>query len=242
MPGRSGAASLHPSAVVGSGVELGEGVVVGPFVSLLGPMVVGDGVVISAGAALGGPAEVAGVGQDPDTAQAGCGVVLEPDVVIREGVVIHQGTRRPTTVGRGSWVLNRSYLAHDVVLGRDCVISAGVSVGGHCTLADLVTVGMNAVVHQGRHIGRGAMVGMGAVVSHDVPPWAKAYGVPVRLHGVNFRALQRAGVNPEIVAALSVAYAEGSTDVVLPPDLREDFAWWAAIENRDPIPVSRRPR
>ena len=231
---------IHPSATIGPDVQLGELVSVGAHVSLSGPMVVGDRVVISAGAALGGPAELSGVSQgDSTVSEKSKGVVIEADVVIRENVVIHQGTSRPTVVGEGSWILNRSYLAHDVQLGRGCTISAGSSIGGHCTVRDLVTIGMNASVHQRRHIGRGAMIGMGSVVTHDVPPWAKAYGVPLRIHGVNRLGLARAGVVDRSVERLEAAFADGCTDVTgVDESLEDDFAWWASIRDRRSTPFA----
>jgi UDP-N-acetylglucosamine acyltransferase len=232
--------AIHPTAVVGADVKIGEGVVVGPHVSLLGPMVVGDGVVISAGATLGGPAELAGVPQGGhwSAPKEGFGLVLERDVVVREQVVIHQGTHRATTVGAGTWLLNRTYVGHDVRIGRDCVVSAGTSLGGHCTIGDLVTIGMNVAVHQRRRIGRGAMIGMGTVVSSDVPPWAKAYGVPVRLRGANEKAMRRAALSEETVAIIADAYAQGETDLADPPaDVSEDYTWWRSIPGRRTLVV-----
>jgi acetyltransferase-like isoleucine patch superfamily enzyme len=44
-------------------------------------------------------------------------------------------------------------------------------------------VGMNAVLLPGVTIGEGAIVGAGATVTRDIPPWAKAAGVPARVIG-----------------------------------------------------------
>lgn len=237
--------AIHPTAVIGADVKIGDGVVVGPHVSLLGPMVIGDGVVISAGATLGGLAEVAGVAQDAHWSlpREGFGVVLEREVVVREQVVIHQGTQRATTIAAGTWLLNRTYVAHDVYVGRDCVVSAGTSLAGHCTLGDLVTIGMNVAVHQRRHVGRGAMVGMGAVVCDDIPPWGKAYGAPARLRGVNEQAMRRADLRPEVIAAIAESYSEGETDLADPSDeVLDDYVWWRSIPDRRPISIEGGPR
>lgn len=237
--------AIHPTAVIGADVKIGDGVVIGPHVSLLGPMVIGDGVVISAGATLGGPAEVAGVAQDAHWSlpRAGFGIVLERDVVVREQVVIHQGTQRATTIAAGSWLLNRTYVAHDVYVGRDCVVSAGTSLAGHCMLGDLVTIGMNVAVHQRRRVSRGAMVGMGAVVCDDIPPWGKAYGVPARLRGVNEQAMRRADLRPEVIAAIAESYSEGETDLAdLSDEVLDDYVWWRSIPDRRPISIDGGPR
>ena len=42
-------------------------------------------------------------------------------------------------------------------------------------------IGTNAVILPGVTVGRGAIVGAGAVVTHDVPPFAIVAGVPARV-------------------------------------------------------------
>lgn len=206
---------VHPSAFIGEGVELGEDVSIGPNAVLLGPCVVGDGVWIGSGASVGAPPEITDAPQNLawDGELDHAGVVIESGAVIREQVVIHQGTHRPTTVGTGAWLLNRVYLAHDVVVGAGATVSAGVSIGGHCTLGRGVNLGMNASVHQRRVIGAGAMIGMGTPLTRDVPPFGKAYGSPAKLRGVNSIGMLRQGYDEADVAALVSAYQSG--DIML---------------------------
>jgi acetyltransferase-like isoleucine patch superfamily enzyme len=52
------------------------------------------------------------------------------------------------------------------------------SVSGNVTLGDEVTVGTTAAIRQGVRVEAGAVVGMGAVVLHDVPAGATVVGVP----------------------------------------------------------------
>ena len=204
-------AKIHESAFVGPGVELGDNVVVGPGAVILGPCIIEDSVYIAAGAQIGAPPEMSTLPQNAawDGALDHAGVRICQGAVIRESVVIHQGTYRETTVGEGSWVLNRAYLAHDVLLGANSTVSARVSIGGHCVIGDCVNIGMNASVHQRRIVGFGAMVGMGTPLSYDVPPFAKAYGSPSRMHGVNSVGMDRAGLTSEQAAQLTEAYVQG---------------------------------
>nr|WP_233613718.1 acyl-ACP--UDP-N- acetylglucosamine O-acyltransferase [Leucobacter edaphi] len=176
------------------------------------------------------------------------GVRIRAGAVIREGAVIHQGSYRETTVGARSWVLNRAYLAHDVLLGDDATVSAGVSIGGHCVIGDRVNIGMNAVVHQRRIIAPGAMVGMGTPVTRDVPPFAKVYGAPPRLTGVNAVGVERAGHAPELAERLHSLYARGELlagETAPSPELlaelgtlAEPIAWWRSHESVRPVSVS----
>jgi len=202
-------AVVHSTAVLGERVELGEGVSIGPFAVVLGPARVGDRASIGAGAKIGAPPEMSSLEQRRGWAgdDGYAGVEIGEDVVIRENVVIHQGSHRATTVGSGSWILNSAYLAHDVVVGERATISAGVSIGGHAEVGSRVNIGMNAAVHQRRVIGAGAMIGMGTPITGDVPPFAKVYGSPPRLHGVNRYVLDRLGLSASAIDALERAYA-----------------------------------
>lgn len=206
---------ISERAFIGEGVILGSDVSIGPGAVVLGPAVIGDRVWIGPGATIGGPPEVTGMTQNAAwTGELGHqGVRIEDDVVIRENSVVHQGTHRVTTIGRRSWLLARSYVAHDVVIGDSVTVSAGVSIGGHAEIGTQANLGMNAVVHQGRFVGAGAMVGMGTPVSRDVPPFAKVFGTPPRLRGVNSVALRRQGSGEGVAKALDEAYDRG--DVLL---------------------------
>lgn len=207
----SNQSNIHSSAFIGEGVELGNRVTVGPNAVILGPCTIGNDTWIGPSAVVGAPPEMSSLPQNRawEGELEHAGVSIGARVVIREHVVIHQGSHRATTVGDDSWILNRAYLAHDVQTGAHVTVSAGVSVGGHCTLGDFVNVGMNVSIHQRRCVGTGAMVGMGTPLTRDVPPFGKAYGSPPRLHGVNSVGMTRFGLNEDAIQAVSDAYQLG---------------------------------
>ena len=215
---------IHDTAFIGSGVQVGRKVSVGPYAVVLGSCVSGDSSFFGPGAKIGSPPEIASLPQNAawthDIAHAG--VVIGQGVVIRDNVVIHQGSHRATTIGDEAWLLNSCYLAHDVQVGPRATISAGVMVGGHVVIGPRVNIGMGASVHQRRVIGAGAMVGMGTPVTRDVPPFAKVYGTPARLHGVNHVGLQRSGVAELTIQTLKSRYESGDFNV---RDLIDDVEW-----------------
>ncbi len=110
---------------------------------------------------------------------------------------------------------------------------------------------MNVVVHQRRSIGARAMVGMGAAVTHDVPPFSKVFGVPLRLHGANTVGMTRAGIPQPVVDVVAASLARGESDVSLQglpggtdpmspelaSELASELAWWAAVHDRRPVPA-----
>lgn len=228
---------IHPSALVGDGVQLGSNVTVGPGAVLLGPLVVGDDCWIGPGCVIGTPPEISSLRHNRawDGDLDHIGVEIGPRTVIRELSTIHQGSYRKTRVGADCWLLNRVYIAHDGLIGDGVTLSAGVSLGGHSQIGDKVNIGMNAVLHQRRVVGPGAMVGMGSAVTRDVPPFAMAYGNPVRLHGVNSVGMSRAGVDDETIAQLSAEYAGGTAPSAVPDSLAAAFAWWSAAGPARPL-------
>lgn len=107
--------------------------------------------------------------------QIGEGAVLCDHVVITANVVI----------GRHFHANLFSYVAHDCVIGDFVTLAPRASVNGNVVIEDDVYVGTGAVLKQGTpdkplRIGRGAVIGMGAVVTKDVAPGAVVVGNPAR--------------------------------------------------------------
>jgi UDP-N-acetylglucosamine acyltransferase len=200
--------SVHPTAVLTADVELGVGVAIGPHAVVLGPCRIGDGVQIGPGCVIGSPPELVTAEQNLawNGDRAHHGVEIGHGTVVREMCTIQQGAFAPTSIGAGCWLLTRTYVAHDCVLGDGVTTSAGVALGGHVQVGSGANLGMNAVVHQRRVVGSSAMVGMSAVVTRDVPPFALTYGNPARVRGANRVAMRRQGIADEEIEALDVAY------------------------------------
>lgn len=224
---------IHPRAFIGDGVFLGRDVTVGPNAVLLGPLTVGDRVWVGPGAVIGTPPEIASLEQNAawEGELAHHGVIIGDDVVIRELATVSQGSHRPTRVGSGSWLLNTSYVAHDVELGSSVTLSSGARVGGHAEIGNHVTLGLNATVHQRRRVGAGAMVGMGAGVTRDVLPFSKVYGSPPRRHGLNAYVLRKLGVSDADIDDLTARFESPVVDFSAYMDhavLSDYLIGWAA--------------
>jgi UDP-N-acetylglucosamine acyltransferase len=226
---------VHPTAVVGVGVHLGDNNVIGPYTVIIGPTSIGDGNLIGPHASIGTPAEFRG-GPHPtgwDGEIAGAGVTIGNGNIVREFVTVNQGTQEPTTLGDDCYVLARSHIGHDCVLHNGVTLADAVQLGGHTRVWSWANIGMGSVVHQRSQVGPGAMVGMGSALRKDVPPFTVAVGNPARVTGVNRIGLSRHGCTDETVDEFA-AYLAGKSTIPndLPAELAEQLAAWSKIQTQ----------
>ena len=217
--------SIHPTAVIGPGVELGEGVSVGPHAVIFTGVSVGPRTRIHAGAVLGDePQDLGFKGGDSR-------VRIGADCVIREHVTIHRGTKpgTETVVGDGCFLMAGSHLAHNVVLGQRVILANGALLAGYVQVGDAAFVSGNTVVHQFVRIGRLAMLSGGGAISQDVPPFCTTRGGSLNnVAGLNVVGLRRAGFTPaqrlDVRRAFKLLYRSGLNTRQAVEAIRAQFA------------------
>ena len=207
--------SIHPTAIIGDDVQLGEDNVIGPYVVLEGPLEIGNGNWIGTYCHLGGQAQWSGMrGHEMDAMQR-AGIRIGDGNVLREYVSVHHGTERPTTVGDGVYLMAHSHVPHDALIMDSTTLTNAVQLAGHTQIGWRSNLGMGTVVHQRTVIGAYVMLGMQSVVTRDIPPGALAYGSPARVRGANKVGLSRAGFDESTIEAIDAALREGRS---LPDD------------------------
>ena len=170
-----GYADVHPAALIEGDVKLSNGVRVGPFSYLVGDIRIGPGTRIGAHVVIGTDGEHRSVNANVGQISIGAGVI------IREFSCIQRGTGdRDTTIGDGCMLMDHSHVAHDVVLCPAVTLSPNVVLGGHTRVHRGATIGIGAMTHQFSTVGAYSMVGMGSVVTKDIPPFALVMGSPAR--------------------------------------------------------------
>ena len=107
--------------------------------------------------------------------------LIDPSARVEALVTIDAGTRQPTRIGRGSWLLKHSHVGHDAQIAEGVTIACHAIIGGHVTIGAGAFIGLGAIVAPFRTIGAGAQVEAGAVVIHDVPPGTRVGGNPARV-------------------------------------------------------------
>jgi UDP-N-acetylglucosamine acyltransferase len=214
---------VHPTAVVADGAELGEGVVVGPY-CVIGPRVVlGSGcrlhshVIIDGDTHLGEESVVyphAVIGTTPQDKKLGDGEITSTLRIgshnqIREFVTIHGGTEfgdGTTAIGSHNMLLVGCHIGHDATVGDGVIVTNGAMAAGHTTIEDHAILGAMVGVHQFARVGKYAMIGAGAMLSKDAPPFALVQGDRARLISVNAVGLKRAGFENSAIVDIKRAY------------------------------------
>lgn len=87
-----------------------------------------------------------------------------------------------TIIGAGSKLDNMVHIAHNVLMGKCCLIAAGVGIAGSCKIGNGVAMGGQVGIGDHRTVGDGAMLAAQSGVVDNVPPGAK-WGGP-RAHNV----------------------------------------------------------
>lgn len=114
-------------------------------------------------------------------------VVQLDDVKLGEGAILCPFVTLTSNIriGRHFHANLYSYVEHDCVIGDYVTLAPGVKCNGNVVVEDHTYIGAGAVIKQGQPgqplvIGRGAVVGMGAVVTKSVPPGVTVVGNPAR--------------------------------------------------------------
>jgi UDP-3-O-[3-hydroxymyristoyl] glucosamine N-acyltransferase len=114
---------------------------------------------------------------------------VEDDVEIGANTTIDRGSLQDTVIGAGSRLDNLVQIAHNVRLGRACVIVSQAGISGSTILEDHVMIAGQAGLTGHLRIGRGARIGAQGGVMADVPAGADVVGSPAQPVRETFRQI-----------------------------------------------------
>ena len=171
---------IGANTVIGPGVQIGRDCVVGPHVSIAFALI-GDRVRLMAGARIGeagfgaarsraGPVDIPQLGR----------VILQDGVTVGANSCIDRGAYDDTVIGENTKIDNLVQIAHNVRVGRNCVMAAHTGISGSVSIGDGSQFGGRAGVADHVTIGAGARVGAAAGVMKDIPAGETWCGMPAR--------------------------------------------------------------
>lgn len=150
--------SLHPSAIVDEGAQIGEGSRVWHFVHICGGAKIGKSVSLGQNVFVGNKVTIG------DKCKIQNNVSVYDNVTLEEGVFCGPSMVFTNVYNPRSLIERKSEY-------RDTLVKKGATLGANCTIVCGTTVGEYA------------FVGAGAVINKDVKPYALMVGVPARQIG-----------------------------------------------------------
>lgn len=212
--------NIHPTAIVDPRADVSDGVTIGPYAIITGPVEIGAGTIIHAHTHVQGqtvigeqcaigPAAYVGLPPQHLKADPEIGSLRIGDrVIIRETATIHRSTsagdEHATRIGNDCFLMGSVHIGHDCVLADGVIAANAVLLGGHCTIGEKTFLGGGCTLHQFVSIGRLAMIGGNEVVTHDVPPFAAVrYGY---MKGYNAIGCKRSGIEATTLRAIRGAF------------------------------------
>ena len=163
---------IHPTAIVGDDVQLGEDNYIGAFCYITGNTVIGNNNRFEAFCSIGTEPEHKEYFGKPNK-----GVIIGNNNIFREYVTINAGCEKPTILFDNILMLKASHIGHDSTIHSNCTLACNVIIAGHTLLGKYVNMGLGSVCHQFSRIGSGSMIGMGTVITKKVQP--KCFGLYV---------------------------------------------------------------
>lgn len=211
---------IHSTAIIEEGAIIGEGVKIGPYCIVGKDVKIGKNTVLQSHVVIEGITEIGenntiysfvSIGkasQDLKYKGEPTKTIIGDNNSIREFVTIHRGTddRWETRIGSNNLLMAYVHVAHDVILGSNCILANGVTLAGHVTVDDFAIIGGLTPVHQFCRIGSYSMTGGGSAINQDICPFVMAEGNKAVVRGLNSVGLQRKGFSEEERSNLKKAY------------------------------------
>ena len=194
---------IGPYTVIGADVEIDSGTRVGSHVVISGPTTIGRDNHIY---------QFASVGDDPQDkkyADEPTKLIIGDRNTIREYCTLSRGTVQDqgfTQLGDDNWIMAYVHIAHDCIIGNQCIMANNATLAGHVHVGDWVIFAGFSGAHQFCKIGAHAFIGMYCGANRDVPAYLMVAGVPATPKGINSEGLKRRGFDTDQIRNIKNAY------------------------------------
>ncbi|MBV2144598.1 UDP-3-O-(3-hydroxymyristoyl)glucosamine N-acyltransferase [Falsochrobactrum sp. TDYN1] len=171
---------IAATAVIGESCQVGRDSYIAPGVAVQHAFI-GNRVSLHPGVRIGqdgfgyvpGPA---GIEKVPQLGR----VIIQDDVEIGANTTVDRGALADTIIGEGTKIDNLVQIAHNVRIGRFCLIAAHCGISGSCTIGDQTMLGGRVGLADHLIIGSGVQVAAASGVMNDIPDGERWGGIPAR--------------------------------------------------------------
>ena len=194
--------NIEPFATVGQDVVIGDGTWIGPTAVIMDGARIGKNCKILPGAI------ISAIPQDLKFEGEKSILEIGDNSTIREFCTVNRGTRSTgkTVIGNNTLLMAYVHVAHDCIIGNNCVLVNGATLGGEVYVDDWAIISAQSLVHQFCSVGKHVMVSGGSKVGRDVPPYITAAREPLSYYGVNSVGLGRRNFSKEKITQIQDIY------------------------------------
>ncbi len=188
---------------IGADCQLGEEVWLYPQVVLYSSTRIGNRVAIHAGTVIGsdGYGYAFDSGRHRKVLQVG-NVIIEDDVEIGANSAIDRAAFGSTVIGAGTKIDNLVHVAHNVVMGKHCLVMGQVGFAGSTQLGDYCVIASQSGIAGHLKLGRQSTVGAKSGVMRDVSDGQTVLGIPAMPHNQTKRQWISVQQLPEMLSRL----------------------------------------
>ena len=191
---------VYPFCFIGKNTKIGAGCIIYPNVTIREEVSVGNRVIIHPGSVIGSD----GFGYDTQRdgthvkiPQIGT-VVIEDDVEIGACVTVDRARFARTVIGKGTKIDNLVQIAHNVVLGPNCIVAGQSGISGSSELGRNVVLGGQVGVADHVKLGDFVMVGAQSGITKTFPAKTVLFGYPAKPIAKAREAIACVGLLPKL--------------------------------------------
>ena len=171
---------ISSNAVIGKGVQIGSKSFIGANVTIT-HSIIGNHTIIHQGSSIGQDGfgfamSVSGHIKIPQVGR----VIIKDNIEIGANCSIDRGSINDTVIKSGTKIDNMVHIAHNCIIGENCIIAGMVGLAGSTTLEDFVVMGAKSGAVGHITIGARSQIAAKAGVSKSLPPGKVWAGFPIR--------------------------------------------------------------
>jgi len=174
---------IEKSSIIDPRVILGKNNYIGHNTIIKGPVIIGDNNYIGHNVVIGeisqhsyNKYELNGFDYDAKDSK----IIIGSNNVIREFSTVHQPMNNLTIIKDNCYLMAYNHVPHDAFISNNVILSNNCQIGGHSHIHEFANIGLSSILHQKTTIGAYSMVGMGSVVTKDIPPFLIVMGSPAK--------------------------------------------------------------
>ena len=172
--------TISSNSVIGIGVKIGSDCYIGANVNIT-HSIIGDNNIIHQGTSIGQDGFGFSMSSERHQKIPQVGrVIIKNNIEIGSNCCIDRGSLQDTIIKNGTKIDNLVQIAHNCVIGENCIIAGMVGLAGSTTLEDFVVMGAKSGAIGHLTIGKGSQIAAKSGVSKTLPPGKIWAGFPIR--------------------------------------------------------------